>query len=164
MTVHPTRVIVLVAVLVSISTACTESDQVQAQPTPSELYELPLDELRPLAEQGDVGAQTTLGLRYMIGDGVPQDDTEAVRWYRLAATQGHAAAQGNLGVMYATGQGVPRDDVEAHMWFNLAIAQSSGEDRERHVQGRGRVSERMTAEQFAEAQRRAREWTPTPEP
>ena len=50
---------------------------------------------------------------YANGQGVPEDDAEAVRWYRLGAEQGDAAAQSNLGVMYATGQGVPEDDAEA---------------------------------------------------
>ena len=50
------------------------------------------------------------------------------------------------------------------MWLSLAAAQSSGENRDLAVKNRDRVAERMTAEQIAEAQRRAREWTPTPEP
>ena len=29
-----------------------------------------------------------LGVRYATGQGVPQDDAEAVRWYRLSADQG----------------------------------------------------------------------------
>jgi TPR repeat protein len=47
---------------------------------------------------------------YDEGRGVPQDDAEAVRWYRKAAEQGDAEAQGKLGVMYANGRGVPNDD------------------------------------------------------
>ena len=31
-----------------------------------------------------------------ISEGVPEDDKEAVKWYRLAAEQGHAKAQFNL--------------------------------------------------------------------
>ena len=42
---------------------------------------------------------------YATGRGVPEDDAEAVRWYRLAADQGDAGAQHNLGLMYATAQG-----------------------------------------------------------
>jgi uncharacterized protein len=38
------------------------------------------------------------------GQGVPQDDAQAVAWYRKAAEQGYAAAQVNLGVMYANGK------------------------------------------------------------
>ncbi len=58
--------------------------------------------------------------------------------------------------MYANGQGVPQNYVEAHMWFNLAAAQSSGENRDRYVKARDDLAERMTSEQVAEAQRRAR--------
>ena len=48
---------------------------------------------------------------YTKGEGVPENDTEAVKWYRMAAEQGIASAQYNLGVMYANGQGVPQDYV-----------------------------------------------------
>ena len=68
---------------------------------------------------------TTSGSRYGDGRGVPQDYTEALRLYRLAADQGLASAQNNLGFMYANGEGVLQDYVEAHMWFNLAAAQRS---------------------------------------
>lgn len=83
---------------------------------------------------------------------------------RLSANQRQVDAWFNVGVSYATGEGVPQDDVVAHMWMSLSIAQSSGEDRERRVKARDAVAARMTADQIAEAQRRAREWTPTPEP
>ncbi len=58
---------------------------------------------------------------YNSGRGVPQDDAEAVRWYRLAAEQGLALAQYSLGVRYASGQGVPQDHAEAVRWFRLAL-------------------------------------------
>ena len=41
---------------------------------------------KPLAEQGHANAQTNLGLMYDNGDGVPEDDKQAVKWYRLAAS------------------------------------------------------------------------------
>ena len=90
--------------------------------------------------------------------------TEAVRWYRLAADQGGADGMFSLGVMYLDGTGVPQDDVQAHMWYNLSAAQSSGETHDLAVKARDGVAVPMTADQIAEAQRRAREWTPTPEP
>jgi TPR repeat protein len=54
---------------------------------------------------------------------VPQDEKEAVKWYRLAAEQGNAAAQYNLSLMYANGQGVPQDDKEAVKWTRMAAEQ-----------------------------------------
>ena len=35
--------------------------------------------------------ETNLGVMYQNGNGVPQDDDEAVKWYRLAAAQGNAS-------------------------------------------------------------------------
>ena len=60
-------------------------------------------------------AQNNLGVMYRHGEGVPQDDKEAVKWYTKAAEQGEAKAQNNLGVMYRHGvpqDGVPQDDKE----------------------------------------------------
>ena len=55
---------------------------------------------RLAAEQGSADAQFNLGVSYDFGEGVEEDDEEAVRWYRLAAEQGHADAAYNLGVSY----------------------------------------------------------------
>ena len=55
-----------------------------------------LEALRALAEQGDAIAQNDLGVVYAAGLGVPQDDVEAVRWFRLAAEQGNVDAQSIL--------------------------------------------------------------------
>ena len=78
-------------------------------------------EIRRLAEQGDTEAQGRLGAIYAYsqGVGVPQDDAEAVRWFRLAADQGQADAQFLLGAMYANGEGVPKDEAEAARWYRL---------------------------------------------
>ena len=60
---------------------------------------------------------------YAHGDGVPEDDAEAVRWYRLAAEQGYVTAQNNLGLMYDQGEGISEDDAEAVRWFRMAAEQ-----------------------------------------
>jgi TPR repeat protein len=120
--------------------------------------------LRLAADQGDASALFNLGLMSEEGRGVPQDHAEAARWYRLAAEQGYPQAQYNLGLFYLQGEGgTPQDNVSAHMWFNLAAARFPASDtRNRDVAVRSRdvVAGKMTAEQIAEAQRRAREWKP----
>ena len=70
---------------------------------------------KALADQGDANAQYMLGVAYDWGfvDGVPENDAEAVKWYRKAADQGDADAQFNLGNMYDNGDGVPENDAEA---------------------------------------------------
>ena len=72
-----------------------------------------LADLRTKAENGDADAQASLGEMYRDGQGVTQDDVEAVKWYRKAAEQGDAYAQHNLGLAYSYGSGVVKDYVEA---------------------------------------------------
>jgi len=117
-------------------------------------YATALKEMQPLAEQGDADAQFNLGVMYENGQGVPQDDGEAARWFRLAAEQGESAAQTKLGLLYEQGRGVLQDYVQAHMWVNLAAAQNQ-EDATKY---RNALAKKMTSEQIAEAQRLAREW------
>ena len=78
------------------------------------------EELLRLAEQGDAKAQYNLGVMYRKGHGVPQNDAEAVKWYRKSAEQGDAHAQFNLGFMYNNGKGVPQNDAEAAKWYRKA--------------------------------------------
>jgi len=140
------------------------------------------------AEQGYVTAQYRLGVAYDNGYGVPEDDVEAVKWYRKAAEQGHADAQYNLGSAYATGEGVAKDDVMAVKWFRKAAEQRHTEAQswlgEMYYYGKGvpedivwalvwkglahkvdiwlfdqgSFPKKMTREQITEAQRLYQEW------
>jgi TPR repeat protein len=80
-------------------------------------------ELHQRAEQGEADAQFRLGVMYADGRGVPQNDAEAVRWFRLAAEQGNVGAQAALGRAYEFGRGVPQNDAEAVRWHRLAAEQ-----------------------------------------
>ena len=53
-------------------------------------YGQDFEELKELAEQGDAPAKNNLGRMYAFGEGVPENDAEAVRWYRLAAEDAQA--------------------------------------------------------------------------
>ncbi|MGD0547499.1 MAG: tetratricopeptide repeat protein, partial [Terracidiphilus sp.] len=68
---------------------------------------------RASAEQGDAKAQSRLGYMYSHGQGVPQDYSEAFRWYSKAADQGEATGQSGLGYMYAHGESIPQDYTKA---------------------------------------------------
>ena len=65
---------------------------------------------------GQACAQFKVGAMFEAGQGVPQDDGKAMKWFIKAAEQGHATAQFNLGVMYGHGRGVPQDDGNALEW------------------------------------------------
>ena len=106
------------------------------------------------AEQGVDWAQSLLGVKYALGEGVPQDYKEAVKWYRKAAEQGYAKAQHNLGLMYDNGQGVLKDDVNAYAWCNVASANGS----KVASKNRDLIAKEMTPEQIAEAQELSKVW------
>ena len=60
---------------------------------------------------------------YCNGQGVAQDYSAAMKWYRMAADQGDSIAQVNLGVMYKNGHGVAQDYSAAMKWFRMAADQ-----------------------------------------
>ena len=82
-----------------------------------------LEELGPLAANGDASAQYELGFMYDRGLGVRQDYKEAASWYRKAAEQGNASAQFHIGQMCDIGNGVPQDYEEAASWYRKAAEQ-----------------------------------------
>ncbi|WP_338891727.1 SEL1-like repeat protein [Aeromonas rivipollensis] len=79
--------------------------------------------LRKAAEGGDAVAQFHLGERYDFGQGIEQNDSQALLWYQRAAEQGHSDAQFNLGVMYEDGQGVTKSAHTAAKWYYKAAKQ-----------------------------------------
>ena len=114
-----------------------------------------LEACRVQAAAGDAFAQLTLGVAYNTGEGVPEDNAEAVRWFRMAAEQGYADAQFNLGLIYDFGQGVVQDDARAYLWFNLAAAASQGDGRAKAVENRDSVADRLSPADREAAQRLA---------
>jgi hypothetical protein len=77
------------------------------------------------ADEADEAYKT--GLRYYNGDGVKQDFTAAMEWFKKAADQGNAEAQCKIGSMYENGDGVPRDYAEAVKWYRKAADQGNAE-------------------------------------
>ncbi len=57
------------------------------------------------------------------GDGVSKDQTEAVKWYRMAAEQGLAEAIFELAKCYRFGIGVKRNRTTASRWLHKAAEQ-----------------------------------------
>lgn len=62
-----------------------------------------------------------------------------------------------LGLMYSTGRSVAMDRVTAHMWFNIAAMKGEPEA----ARMRRELSDEMTSDEIAAAQRAAREWLTT---
>jgi hypothetical protein len=91
---------------------------------------------------------------YATGSGVPQNDEEAVTYFRMAAEAGDSDAQASLGLAYLAGRGVAKDLQQAYFWLELAAVK--GEDIA--IKTRDLAAKEMSAEQIAEAKRLAREW------
>jgi len=102
-------------------------------------------------------AQTMMGTQYRFGQGVLQDYTEALKWFRLAAEHGDAFAQWSTGRFYHRGIGVAQNYVQAHKWLSLAKEGGNADARDDLRD----VVAKMTPEQIEEAQRLAGEWRQT---
>ena len=76
-----------------------------------------------LAEQGDAGAQYSLGLLYHNGLGVERHRVTAAKWYVRAAEGGNADAQKAVGDLYAEGFWGKRDHAKAAQWYEFAAQQ-----------------------------------------
>jgi len=104
------------------------------------------------AENGNASAQFNLGQMYDNGEGVTEDDREAVKWYRMAAEQGEAtmnrtAAQQSLGDAYDKGNGVNQNLIQAYVWYNMAAANG----HEGAKKAKTALVEEMTNEQITKS-------------
>lgn len=119
------------------SAQATASVEVQPKPIPPsirarELYNAGLAKrrdgrlseaaalFRQAADLGNASAMAELGESYRVGEGVTQDDGEALRWLRRAADAGSSFGMVCLGAMYFLGEGAEQDDEEAARWFQKA--------------------------------------------
>lgn len=120
-----------------------------------------------LADAGDARAQFLVAAMYEANkaksDSHPLEwsdaAAQAVIWYWRAAEQGNTDAQVVMADRYAEGRGVPHSLVEAAKW--LSLAEAGGNDRASALLQK--IRQRMTAEEIAESQGLAADWSPTPE-
>ena len=68
-------------------------------------------------------AQYRMGMRYLKGQEVPKDESEAVKLFQKSAAQGHAAAQYVLGLCHLRGKGVTQNKKKAAKLFKKSAAQ-----------------------------------------
>jgi len=78
------------------------------------------------ADKGNARAQYNLGMMYISGRGVTQDDAQAIAWWRKAAERGDADAEYSLGRMYTGGRGIAKDRDQAVAWYRKAADQGHG--------------------------------------
>lgn len=94
--------------MLSANPAAQPHVQPEAPPTkPPE--ELTLEEVKALAEEGDVQSQARLAYYYDTGQGGEKNLAKAIEWYQVAATNGDVYSQWALAMKYLKGEGVPMD-------------------------------------------------------
>ena len=91
----------------------------------SDLADLDFQTQHKKASGGDAGSQVILGFKYLLGQEVPQDYAEAVKWFRKAAEQGDERSQTILGLAFRDGRGVPQNYAEAVKYFGDAARQGN---------------------------------------
>ena len=76
------------------------------------------------AEKGDANAQTSLGLMYLKGEGVEENEQTALNLFQQSAALGDVRGEVNLARMYAKGKAglVPNYSI-AVSWFDKAATQ-----------------------------------------
>ncbi|SRR5579883_15996 len=65
-------------------------------------------------------SNTDLGMRFLAGEGVPQDDERAFYYLSKAAREDDPFAENELGYLYAAGRGVSRDYEKAFYYYQQA--------------------------------------------
>lgn len=108
-----------------------------------------IDDTKVLAELGNAQAQLLLGTMYDYGLGIPEDDGEALKWYRKAAEQGYADAQYKVGANYANGYGVNQNLIFSYQWLSLSAVQGDP-DAKKAIKV---VADLMTPNQITDAQK-----------
>jgi hypothetical protein len=93
---------------------------------------------------------------------LPEDDKEAVKWYRLAADQEHFLAADALANIYKDGGvGVTQDYVQAYAWFTIAggwlKAGLQPGFRQHYLRAAADLAKQMTPEQIARGQELSKE-------
>ena len=81
-------------------------------------------EIERRAGKGEMLAEHLMGMMYVSGRGLAQDDEAAIEWFLRAATKGHAPSQHNLGVIFErTANAALKDPVDARRWYLAAAEQ-----------------------------------------
>jgi uncharacterized protein len=86
-------------------------------------YEKALKAFELAYKAGSLDALTALGVMYIGGIGVEQDNTKGYKYIKTAADQSDPKAQYTMGALNYLGAGVTKDLNKAFYWLNLASEQ-----------------------------------------
>ena len=87
-------------------------------------YQKALKAFELAAKSGNLDALTALGVMYIGGIGVEQNNLKGYDYIKRAADKSDPKAQYTLGALYYLGAGVEKDYKKAFNWLNLASEQN----------------------------------------
>lgn len=124
------HIILLIMITVALCAGAQSADKLYEQGKKlydAKKYTEAIAKLKPAAEKGHKKAQYRMGRCYDKGNGVVENDKQAVYWYSKAAAQGHAKAQYQLGKCYKNGEGVEKNITKAVEYFTKAAKQDNAD-------------------------------------
>ncbi len=132
-------------------------------------YQGALNVWKSLAQRGDPNMAVLTGTIYDFGQGVPQDDAEALKWYLSAAEAGNGNGQYRAASIYARSRQVPPDYMQAYKWLTVAMktlpqAVSTNTDELTSIQAetlRSEVAGLMSTAEIGQAEAEAKNFKPT---
>ena len=86
-------------------------------------YEKALRAFELGVKTGDLDAMTAVGIMYIAGVGVNQNDAKGFKYIQDAANKSHPKAQYTLGAIYYLGAGIAVDFNKAFSWISLSAEQ-----------------------------------------
>ena len=125
-------------------------------------YQTAMEWYRKAADAGYPPAELSVGILHMAGRGTPKDPKQAAEWFRRAAEHGLPEAQvqlsGDVLIGVAAADGKP-DKIEALKWLLLgADAVTDPLVKQVAVTQRAALEGELTADERAEAEKRADAW------
>src|SRR5262249_49226700 len=122
---HPVclRLFLPITLLAALITGCGKYQQQRQQQAAASIRSATFAELSESARSGNVAAQCELGYRYLRGQAIMKDETEALKWFRKAADKNLPEAQYAVALAYDKGQGVEASTAEAAVWFRKSAQQ-----------------------------------------
>lgn len=112
------KLLLLFIVISSPATAYDITTAVEAYESGD--YQTAYEQLSYLATNDVPEAQYNLAFMFYGGEGVTQDDRQALFWFEQAAKLGHSHAQDKLAYMYLNGRGIDVDRAQAYAWYTVA--------------------------------------------
>jgi len=104
------------------------------------------------AEAGQHESATKMGVRFLLGRGVPQNDAKAFGYFLTAANEGDPFAENEVAYLYAAGKGTSQDYAKAFEYYqkaaNHGLASAQYSLGLMYANGLGTTPDKMMAQQW----------------